>query len=61
MMRFTGLSEDEAMRSMRRQATEPIIWEDTQKRLEKFVEQLHEAGVVLVGEVSFAFNVGEYE
>ena len=33
---------------MRRQATEPIIWEDTQQRLEKFVEQLHEAGVVLV-------------
>ena len=48
VMRFTGLSEDEAMRSMRRQATEPIIWEDTQQRLEKFVEQLHEAGVVLV-------------
>ena len=56
-----GLSKDEAMRSMRRQATEPIIWEDTQQRLEKFVEQLHEAGVVLVGESVSAFNVGEYE
>ena len=47
-MQFTGLSKDEATRSMRRQATEPIIWEDTQKRLEKFVDQLHKAGVALV-------------
>ena len=48
VMQFTGLSKDEATRSMRRQATEPIIWEDTQKRLEKFVDQLHKAGVALV-------------
>jgi mannosyl-3-phosphoglycerate phosphatase len=33
---------------MRRQATEPIIWEDTQERLEMFSKQLHEAGVILV-------------
>ena len=40
VMRFTGLSKDEAARSMRRQATEPIIWEDTQKRLDKFIDCL---------------------
>ncbi|MFL2860332.1 MAG: HAD-IIB family hydrolase [Pontiellaceae bacterium] len=48
VMQFTGLSEVEAKLSMRRQATEPIIWEDTQKRLNEFVKQLHKAGVKLV-------------
>ena len=48
VMQLTGLSKVEATRSMRRQATEPIIWEDTQERLEMFSKQLHEAGVILV-------------
>ncbi|MAW39900.1 MAG: mannosyl-3-phosphoglycerate phosphatase [Kiritimatiellaceae bacterium] len=48
VMQLTGLSRVEATGSMRRQATEPIIWKDTQERLEMFIKQLHEAGVMLV-------------
>ena len=55
-----GLSEDEAMRSMRRKQQSRSFGK-IRKRLEKFVEQLHSWCGIGSGRSVSAFNVGEYE
>ena len=48
LIQLTGLTGYEAECSMKRQATEPIIWNDTQDRLFDFMNQLRKLNVVLI-------------
>jgi len=44
---ITGLSRPEAIRAKQRQASEPIIWEDSQEQFMKFKEKLQEYQLTL--------------
>lgn len=45
VMQSTGLSEDAAMAAMKREATEPLLWNDTEERLEEFTSRLEQNGL----------------
>ncbi|OUX36868.1 MAG: hypothetical protein CBE26_04450 [Kiritimatiellaceae bacterium TMED266] len=48
LMELTDLSREQALHSMEREATEPIIWLDSAERLQLFERLLREQGVKLV-------------
>ena len=58
---LTGLSEEQAERSMNRIATEPILWKDDEVRWDAFEKSLHEEGISTVRGGRFIHLVGSID
>lgn len=47
VMEATGLSKEKAMAASQRSATEPLLWQDSQEKLQQFEQQLKKINLVL--------------
>jgi D-glycerate 3-kinase len=59
VVRLTGLDRAAAVMAMQRQATEPILWNDTEQRWAEFSAALKEAGIRAVRGGRFIHLMGE--
>jgi mannosyl-3-phosphoglycerate phosphatase len=48
VVRWTGLNSSEAQQAMQREATEPILWQDTEQALSNFCQELEQLGLQCV-------------
>lgn len=58
VVELTGLSRDAAVMAMDRQATEPILWHDTEERWTSFSSALEHAGILAVRGGRFVHLMG---
>lgn len=56
--RRTGLSRNAAERASRRQATEPILWQDSKARFAEFIEALNPSGIRILRGGRFVHLMG---